>query len=156
MTTVSAAFICPGEGGGVGGGALTKHSVDHNAFCHALPLQKDRHLTIMALTGIKEKMKNNHQLWKMRPLSQDLINYAIDEVSHLLSLQDKLTAELGKSQLKLLARLSLNYSQSCWLPADKATSTNASKFCEVATLTPFKPGSWLGTLFFISKGSNAA
>lgn len=106
--------------------------------------------------GVQEMMKNNHQLWKIRPLPQDLINYAIDEVSHLLSLEAKLTAELGKSQLKLLARSSLDYSQWCWLPADRAVPKHACNPSAVASLTRFEPASWLGKLFVISKANNAA
>lgn len=101
-------------------------------------------------------MKNNPQLWKTRPIPQDLINYAIDEVSHLFNLQDKLTAELGTCQLETLASLSLNYSQWCWLPGDRAVSKGAVKFSELATLTPFKPGSWLGKLVIISQRKYAA
>lgn len=92
----------------------------------------------------------------MRPLSQDLINYAIDEVSHLLSLADKLNAELGQSQLKLIARLSLNYSQWYWQPADRGKSKGACKPSEVATLTPFSPGSWLGKLCPYQQGEHCS
>ena len=89
-------------------------------------------------------------LWKKRPLSQNLISYAVGDVAHLLGLADKLSAELGNSQLQLLARLSQNYSQTFWLPADR---TKLSKPNEVASLfglylyfMQVSSGSWLEPL----------
>lgn len=95
-------------------------------------------------------MWRNPTLWKKRPLSQDLVKYAVEDVSHLLSLADKLTAELGTSQLQLLAKLSQNYSQTFWLPADR---TKSRDLLEVAGLfglymyfTQSSSGSWLAPL----------
>lgn len=105
----------------------------------------------------------NRTVWKKRPLSQVLINYAVEDVSRLLNLADELTAELGKSQLQLLARLSLNYSRLFWLPADRELSWGYPDSPDPAglimlgtTLTQSNPRSWLAPLFLISKKDDAA
>ena len=110
------------------------------------------------------KIQHNRKLWKKRPPSQELINYAVDDVSQLLNLADKLTVELGKSQLQLLARLSQKYSQMFWLPADR-TKPRGSETHEVASMVGLYfhftqgsslTGSWLTRLFLSDKGDDAA
>ena len=105
-------------------------------------------------------MRRNPRLWKQRPLSEDLISYAVADVSQLLSLADKLIAELGRSQLQLLARLSLDYSQSCWLPADKGKSMASCGGAEFASLflgmALSAQGSWLAPLFWGAEANGAA
>lgn len=110
-----------------------------------------------------KKLHRNHNAWKMRPLSQVLINYAVEDVSQLLDLADELTAELGTSQLQLLARLSLNYPRLFWLPADRDKSWGypdspdpAGLIALGTTLTQSNPRSWLAPLFLISKKDAAA
>lgn len=109
------------------------------------------------------KIRRNVNLWKKRPLSKDLIIYAVEDVSHLLCLADKLTAEVGKSQLQLLARLSQKYSQTFWLPADRTKSRGSVGTHEIARtlwlylyLTQGTSGSWLEPLFWTNKGDDAA
>lgn len=113
---------------------------------------------------MQNRMRRNPKLWSKRPLFQGLINYAIGDVSPLLSLADKLTAELGKCQLQLLARLSLNYSQTVWLPVDKGKSKGSAHGLELASLLLFgrrlgltleSSGSWLVPLFFIDAEDKA-
>lgn len=62
---------------------------------------RDRH------AGKAMKLHRNRNAWKKRPLSQVLINYAVEDVSQLSNLADELTAELGKSQLQLLVESEL-------------------------------------------------
>ena len=111
---------------------------------------------------MQNQMRHNPKLWKKRPLSQGLINYAIGDVLPLLSLADKLTAELGKCQLQLLARLSLNYSQTFWLPVDKGKSKGSAHgrtfglaslfFLGIGLHMGSSGSSWLAPLFFIDEG----
>ena len=98
------------------------------------------------------KIGRNLKLWKKRPLSQDLIDYAAEDVSYLLSLADKLTAELGKSQLHLLTQLSQKYSRMFWLPVHRTRSSVfgdifgfASMFCMFLCITQGSSWSWLRT-----------
>ena len=105
-------------------------------------------------------MQRNPKLWKKRPLSQELIDYAVGDVSHLLSLADKLTVELGKSQLLLLARLSQKYSQWFWLTADRTKSRgsdaeNASMVCLYLYFALGSSRSWLTHLFISDEGDDA-
>lgn len=111
--------------------------------------------------GIANKMLHNRKLWKKRPLSQDLITYAVEDVSQLLTLADKLTAELGTSQLQLLAKLSQNYSQMVWLPADMDKSRGWHDVPDSSSMlflaiglsrgTTNSSASWLTPLFWSEK-----
>ena len=58
-------------------------------------------------------------MWRRRPMSPQLLHYAAEDVSQLLALADKLTAELSSGELRLLPQLSKANGQCQWEPADR-------------------------------------
>lgn len=103
------------------------------------------------LAAIQQRMASDYNLWKRRPLAQELLQYAAGDVGQLLPLAEALTVDLGRSQLSLLRRLSEANSQRNWLAADRTCYPCDNS--AMVTLTPFAPGSWLGQLFSMATES---
>lgn len=92
----------------------------------------------------------NPMLWSKRPIPQDLLQYAAEDVQQLLMLADKLSAELGKAELRLLSRLSAAYSQWYWDPAHRDGVANVVNDTSLA-LTVVNSGSWLVQLLEMAR-----
>ena len=73
-------------------------------------------------------MKEDHNIWQRRPISPQLLHYAAEDASQLLVLADKLTAELGSAELRLLPQLSKASAQWYWEPADRDSAEAASSY----------------------------
>ena len=53
-------------------------------------------------------MRQNANVWQQRPMFQDMLQYAAEDVSQLLSLVDRLTTDLGQTHVKFVRRLVLH------------------------------------------------
>ena len=87
-------------------------------------------------------MRHNANVWQQRPISQDMLHYAAEDVSQLLSLVDRLTTDLGQTHVKFVQSLSAARS-------NMATNGHQGhhKASHPAVPNPFSPASWLGQLF---------
>ncbi len=47
-------------------------------------------------------MERDHGIWQKRPLSAQMLSYAAEDVSQLLTLAAIITSDLGKAALKML------------------------------------------------------
>lgn len=99
------------------------------------------------LAEIQKRMTADLNLWTRRPLAQELLQYAAEDVGQLLPLAEALTVDLGRSQLSRLCRLSEANSQRNWLASDRMCPQNPCDKSALVKLSPFAPGSWLGQLF---------
>jgi ribonuclease D len=105
------------------------------------------------LAAIQKRMTVDYNLWKRRPLAQELLQYAAVDVGQLLPLAEALTVDLGESQLSLLRRLSEANFQRSWLASDRTCPQNPCDMSALVSLSPFAPGSWLGQLFIMATES---
>ena len=104
----------------------------------------------MYAAAVQDRMMRDPELWSKRPIAQDLLQYAAEDVLQLLMLADKLTAELGRAELKLLSRLSVAHSQWFWDPAHRdGVATSFKDNC--VALNGVKSGSWLVQLLEMAK-----
>lgn len=83
-------------------------------------------------------------MWTQRPLASNMILYAAEDVSQLLPLADKLTADLGPTHPKLVKTMSATYSRSHWTTLDKAKH-DKPKHGEDALIV-LNSESWIGQL----------
>ncbi|DBA92231.1 TPA: hypothetical protein ACH3X1_015938 [Trebouxia sp. C0004] len=92
-------------------------------------------------------------LWSKRPISQELL-YA-EVFLWLLLLADKLTVDLGNTELKLLSALSAACAEWYWDPAYKKGCV--SNYDSAAkTLETLGSGSWLLQLFVMACSSRSS
>ena len=86
-------------------------------------------------------MRQNANVWQQHPMSQDMLQYAAEDVSQLLLLVDRLTKDLGQTHVKFVQRLSAARS-------NMATDGHQGhhKAAHAAGPNPFPPASWLGQL----------
>ncbi len=96
--------------------------------------------------AVTKRFKGDFGMWKRRPIPQDLLQYAADDVAQLPLLADKLTLDMGKAQLQLLARLSAAWSQSMWSASDKEFSKGYGSIHAFPST-----GSWLMQVFAVAK-----
>lgn len=100
--------------------------------------------------AVQGNMGTDPKLWAKRPISEDLLKYAAEDVQQLLMLADKVTAELGTAQLPLLSALSTVHSQSNWDVAHQ----DAAAACLTSFPTPYlqsRSASWIVKLFNAAK-----
>ena len=64
-------------------------------------------------------MKKDPSIWRRRPLSATMLQYAAEDVSQLLLLANKLSCDLGDAELRILPKLSKAYAQWKWDAADR-------------------------------------
>ena len=88
-------------------------------------------------------MAADPELWAQRPIAEDLLRCAAEDVLQLLMLADRITAELGSASLSLLSALSSVYSQSYWNAAHQDAVTEDIAVC----LPAFDNPSWMTQLF---------
>lgn len=72
-------------------------------------------------------MDQDPMLWSRRPLPLDLLQYAAEDVLQLLLLQDKLKANLGKTEMELVSTLSTGTQNGIGRPTTR-TSTQSWQF----------------------------
>ena len=96
--------------------------------------------------AVTKRFKSDFGMWKRRPIPQDLLQYAADDVAQLPLLADKLILDMGKAQLQLLARLSAAWSQSMWSASDKEFSKGYGSIHAFPST-----GSWLMQVFVVAK-----
>ena len=90
-------------------------------------------------------MASNPTLWSERPIAEDLLQYAAEDVLQLLMLADRITADLGTCHLRLLSALSARYSHWYWEPVHRdAASCLVGRFSDV--LTSIDRSSWLAEI----------
>lgn len=105
---------------------------------HNLPAHKSKQ-------GVQDKMASNPRLWSERPIAEDLLQYAAEDVLQLLMLADKINADLCTCQLSLLSALSARHSQWCWDAAHRGSaSALVTSFSSV--VSTLDTGSWLGEI----------
>ena len=103
--------------------------------------------------AVQDKMASDHMLWAQRPIPEELLRYAAEDVQQLLILADKITVELGTAQLTLLKALSSMYSQSYW----DAAHQDAAASCVTSfptTVLPAKSAAWIADLFHKAHPAN--
>ncbi len=64
-------------------------------------------------------MQKDHGIWQQRPLPAQMLTYAAEDVSQLLTLAAIITSDVGKAALKTLPKLSKANAQWYWDPVDK-------------------------------------
>ena len=112
------------------------------------------HCTIVSCcAAVQEKMAADTMLWAQRPICEDLLRYAAEDVQQLLILADKITIQLGTSQLTLLSALSALYSQSYWDAADQDAAASCVKSFPTQFL-PAKSAVWIADLFHKAHPAN--
>ena len=99
-------------------------------------------------------MAADPELWAQRPIAEDLLRYAAEDVLQLLMLADKITAELGTAHLSLLSALSSVYSQSHWDAAHQDAVKNSIAVCTSAVL-PDKSAPWMTQLLDKVRGATS-
>ena len=81
----------------------------------------DKRMAALVHAGVGKCMKQDPEYWRKRPLSQTALDYASNDVLHLLALADKQKVQLGTATSSLHSHLSLLSSQANWLPADRSS-----------------------------------
>lgn len=74
---------------------------------------------ILGCAVMARSMKKDPSIWRRRPLSTTMLQYAAEDVSQLLLLADKLACDLGEAELRILPKLSRAYAQWNWDAADR-------------------------------------
>ena len=69
---------------------------------------------VMYAAAVQAEMMQDPLLWSRRPIQPHLVQYAAEDVLQLLSLQDKLKAQLGTAGAELVSKLSAAYSHWHW------------------------------------------
>ncbi len=85
-------------------------------------------VVLCPFTVVHERLKKDHGIWQRRPLPAQMLRYAAEDVSQLLTLAAIITSELGKAALKMLPQLSKANAQWYWDPADKDSAQAADSY----------------------------
>ena len=59
-------------------------------------------VVLCPFTAVQKRMERDHGIWQKRPLSAQMLSYAAEDVSQLLTLAAIITSDLGKAALKML------------------------------------------------------
>lgn len=84
--------------------------------------------------AITKKVTTDRNTWRCRPISDELLQSAAEDVSHLVILAEKMSLQFGSLLVQLVLGMSAIYSEAFWDDSDKASvghnSAQSSKLAD--------------------------